>query len=160
MSNNPIVSHSKQPLMLPHVNCCFTMFHRCLWISFSQSQTSQMVSCNLKSWSPPSSKTHAGFFWRRKHDKNKLKKLIIQESKPCIAMPSFPGFRTFRKRKLPGSSEIHVSNLVMRSSQADGINLHGKVSHATVSKVPGCASGCYEIWPYSEDKHIISSNII
>jgi hypothetical protein len=57
VSNNPIVSNSKQPLMLPHVNCCFTMFPRCLWISFSQSQTSQMVSCNLKSWSPPSSKT-------------------------------------------------------------------------------------------------------
>ena len=34
-----------------------------------------------------------------------------------------------------GSSEIHVSNLVMRSSQADGINLHGKVSNATVVNV-------------------------
>ena len=50
-------------------------------------------------------------------------------------MPSFQVSERFGN-VLPGSSELHVSNLVMRSSQADGINLHGKVSHATVSKVP------------------------
>lgn len=52
-----------------------------------------------------------------------------------------------------GSSEIHVSNLVMRSSQADGINLHGKVSHATVSKVviENTGDDTYALWGANAD---------
>ena len=54
---------------------------------------------------------------------------------PSRFSATFPQLRPFpndRSTGLPGSSEIQ-----MRSSQADGINLHGQVSHATVSKVPG-----------------------